>query len=275
MLTDLEKILDLAEKKKAAVPAFNIYNVEGAIGVMMAAKQTRAPVIFQIYTRLFDHYSADFVAPAVLEAIRQLDTPAVFQLDHGAGLEQVLRALRKGVTGVMIDASTMPIEENISVTRQAVKLCGACGVPVEGELGHVGGAADLTVGPYTDVKEAERFTAETGVSALAVMIGTAHGRYQKMPVLNIERAREIHEATGIPIVLHGGSGVPDDQIRMAVQAGVRKANFATDLCYAFLDTLMAEKRTTVALDQVMIEPTNAIRDYAIGKIRLLGADRIL
>jgi len=275
MLTDLKTILDLAEEKKAAVPAFNVYNVEGAIGVMMAAKQTHAPVIFQIYTRLFDHYHADFVAPAVLEAIRQLDTPAAFHLDHGAGIEQVLRALRKGVTGAMIDASAKPLEENIAVTRQAVVLCRACGVPVEGELGHVGSTADTFVSPYTDVQEAERFVEETGVSALAIMIGTAHGRYKKAPILNVERAREIHEATKTPIVLHGGSGVPDEQIRLAVKAGVRKANFATDLCYAFLDTLMAEKRTTVALDQVMIEPTNAIRDYAAEKIRLLGADRIL
>ena len=275
MLTDLKTILALAEEKKVAVPAFNVYNVEGAIGVMMAARETHAPVIFQMYTRLVDNYHADFVAPAILNAIEQLDTPAAFHLDHGAGIGQVIRALRKGVTGVMIDASTKPLEENIAITRQAVEICREVKVPVEGELGHVGGAADTVASPYTEVDEAVRFVKETGVDALAVMIGTAHGRYKQAPVLNIPRCRELSEATGIPLVLHGGSGVPDDQIRMAVEAGVRKANFATDLCYAFLDTLMNGKYNTVALDRVLIEPTNAIRDYAIEKIRLLGADKIL
>ncbi|MCI7810034.1 class II fructose-bisphosphate aldolase [bacterium] len=275
MLTDLKTILAMADEKNVAVPAFNVYNVEGAIGVLMAARETHAPVIFQMYTRLVDNYHADFVAPAILNAIEQLDTPAVFHLDHGAGIGQVIRALRKGVTGVMIDASTKPLEENIAITRQAVEICREVKVPVEGELGHVGGAADAVASPYTEVDEAVRFVNETGVDALAVMIGTAHGRYKQAPVLNIQRCRELSEATKTPLVLHGGSGVPDDQIRMAVEAGVRKANFATDLCYAFLDTLMNGKYNTVALDRVLIEPTNAIRDYAIEKIRLLGADKIL
>ena len=156
------------------------------------------------------------------------------------------------------------------------KLCGYVGVPVEGELGHVGATKDEVLGNYTDVAEAERFVKETGVSALAVMVGTAHGRYKKAPVLDIQRIRDIREATGkLPLVLHGGSGVPDEQIRMAVEAGIRKVNFATDLCYAFLDQVMVTERTTVALDVFMREPIHAIRDYCIGKIRLLGADRIL
>ena len=132
MLTDLKTILAMADEKNVAVPAFNVYNVEGAIGVMMAARETHAPVIFQMYTRLVDNYDADFVAPAILNAIGQLDTPAAFHLDHGAGIGQVIRALRKGVTGVMIDASTMPLEENIATTRNAVEICRECNVPVEG-----------------------------------------------------------------------------------------------------------------------------------------------
>ena len=135
--------------------------------------------------------------------------------------------------------------------------------------------ADEVLGNYTDVAEAERFVKETGVSALAVMVGTAHGRYKKAPVLDIQRIRDIREATGkLPLVLHGGSGVPDEQIRMAVEAGIRKVNFATDLCYAFLDQVMVTERTTVALDVFMREPIHAIRDYCISKIRLLGADRL-
>ena len=111
-------------------------------------------------------------------------------------------------------------------------LCAAAGVFVEGELGHVGGTADEKVSDFTDVDEAVRFAKETGVAALAVMVGTAHGVYKSAPKLDIARVAAIHERTGLPLVLHGGSGVPDDQVRLAVQAGVRKMNFATDLVYA-------------------------------------------
>lgn len=246
------------------------------MGVLEAAKETGAPVIFQMFSRLADTNDGNFVAPAILEAIRQLPQPAVMHLDHGAGIPEVVRTIRLGMTGVMIDASTLPLEENIATTKLAAELCGYVGVPVEGELGHVGATKDEVLGNYTDVAEAERFVKETGVSALAVMVGTAHGRYKKAPVLDIQRIRDIREATGkLPLVLHGGSGVPDEQIRMAVEAGIRKVNFATDLCYAFLDQVMVTERTTVALDVFMREPIHAIRDYCIGKIRLLGADRIL
>ena len=254
MLTDLRSILALAEEKGCAIPAFNCYTQECVMGVLEAAKETGAPVIFQMFSRLADTNDGNFVAPAILEAIRQLPQPAVMHLDHGAGIPEVVRAIRLGMTGVMIDASTLPLEENIAMTKLAAELCSN----------------------YTDVAEAERFVKETGVSALAVMVGTAHGRYKKAPVLDIQRIRDIREATGkLPLVLHGGSGVPDEQIRMAVEAGIRKVNFATDLCYAFLDQVMVTERTTVALDVFMREPIHAIRDYCISKIRLLGADRIL
>lgn len=245
------------------------------MGVLEAAKQTGAPVIFQVFSRLVDTNDGNFVAPAILEAIRQLPQPAVMHLDHGAGIPEVVRALRLGMTGVMIDASTLPLKENVSVTKLAAELCGYVDVPVEGELGHVGATKDDVSGNYTDVDEAALFVRETGVSALAVMVGTAHGRYKKAPVLDIQRIHDIREATGkLPLVLHGGSGVPDEQIRMAVDAGIRKVNFATDLCYAFLDSVAATERTTVALDVFMREPIHAIRDYCVEKIRLLGADRL-
>ena len=179
MLTDLRSILALAEEKGCAIPAFNCYTQECVMGVLEAAKETGAPVIFQMFSRLADTNDGNFVAPAILEAIRQLPQPAVMHLDHGAGIPEVVRAIRLGMTGVMIDASTLPLEENIATTKLAAELCGYVGVPVEGELGHVGATKDEVLGNYTDVAEAERFVKETGVSALAVMVGTAHGRYKK------------------------------------------------------------------------------------------------
>lgn len=275
MMTNLKDILALAEAKKAAVPAFNCYNVESAMAVVQAARETNAPVIFQLYTRMMDTEAGPFVAAAVREGIRQLKTPAAMHLDHGAGLPQVVRALRLGASSVMIDASTLPLEQNIALTRQAVSLCAEAGVYVEGELGHVGGAADEKMSDFTDVDEAVRFARETGVAAMAVMVGTAHGVYKSAPVLDIGRIRAIHEKTGLPLVLHGGSGVPDEQVVMAVKAGVRKMNFATDLVYAFMNAVYAKAPEIKAMDVLMQAPIAAMKEYAAGKIRLLGADRIL
>ena len=274
MIANLKQILSMAQVKKAAVPAFNCYNMESVMGVAQAARQTGAPVIFQMYTRMMDTAFGPYVAAAIREAIGQLSTPAAMHLDHGAGIPQVLRALRLGASSIMIDASTQPLEENIALTRRAVDICGECGVFVEGELGHVGGVADEKMSDFTDVAQARRFAQETGVAAMAVMVGTAHGVYKKAPVLDIPRIRAIREATGLPLVLHGGSGVPDEQVREAVAAGVAKMNFATDLVYAFFQSVYAKNGAIQAMDVFMREPVDAICRYAVEKIQLLGADRL-
>lgn len=271
MKTTLKTILEEADRKGYAVPAFNVYNMETVLGVLQAAQETKAPVIFQMYSRLFDGPNARLTAPMVLEAIDQLETPAVFHLDHGAGIPEVQRALRWGVTGIMFDASALPLEENITATRQVEELCGACGVSVEGELGHVGTTRDAAMGEYTKVDEAVRYAKETGVSALAVLVGTAHGHYKQAPALDIRRITDIKAATGVPLVLHGGSGVPDDQICTAVEAGVRKVNFGTDVCCSFLDSMFAVSRDIIALDLFMQEPVAAVKKFAMEKIGLLGA----
>lgn len=275
MQSNLKQILGMAESKGVAIPAFNCYNVESVMGVAQAARETGAPVIFQMFTRMMDTEFGPYVAAAIREAINSLQTPAVMHLDHGAGIPQVLRALRLGCTSIMIDASTQPLEGNIATTRQAVEICSECGVFVEGELGHVGGVADEKMSDFTDVNEAERFAKETGVAAMAVMVGTAHGVYKSAPVLDIERIDTIHKLTGLPLVLHGGSGVPDEQVRMAVKAGVRKMNFATDLVIAFFNSVYAKNGEVRAMDVFMKEPVESIKQYAIGKIKLLGADKIL
>jgi ketose-bisphosphate aldolase len=274
MWTDLKQILAMAEAKSAAVPAFNCYNMESVMGIAQAAKETGAPVIFQMFTRMMDTEFGSYVAAAIREAINQLVTPAVMHLDHGKGIPQVLRALRLGCTSVMIDASTKPLEQNIALTRQVVKICGECGVFVEGELGHVGGTADEKISDFTDVAEAERFAKETGVVAIAVMVGTAHGIYKSAPVLDIERTRKIHQLTGLPLVLHGGSGVPDEQVKMVVEAGVRKINFATDLVHAFFNSVYDKNGEICAMDVFMQEPVESIKQYAISKIKLLGTDKL-
>lgn len=273
MKYDLNEILEIGEKGGFAVPAFNVYNLETALGVKKAVEETGAPVIFQMYSRLFDSDLAKYVAPVILEVIDDLKTPAAFHLDHGAGVPEVLRALRWGATGIMIDASTRPIDENIAETKHIVGMCRECGVSVEGELGHVGTTKDDTMAEFTKVDDAVRFVDETGVSALAIMVGTAHGHYKKAPVLGIDRIAEIHAATKAHLVLHGGSGVPDDQIRGAVAAGIRKVNFGTDVCCSFIDAARKVDESVIALDLFMKEPTEAVKNFAISKIELLGAAR--
>lgn len=271
MLLNLEEILEGAWKGGYAVPAFNVYNMETVMGVAQAAQELRSPVIFQVYSRLFEQGQGDYLAPMIREAAGRLRVPAAFHLDHGSGQEAVVRALRCGASGIMIDASLKPLEENIEETRRIVQLCRSAGVPVEGELGHIGSTKDETASPFTRVEEAARFVEETGVCALAVMIGTAHGKYRKAPRLDIERAEQISRKVGIPLVLHGGSGVPDDQIRAAIGAGIAKVNFGTDLCCAFLDGLAGVPEGTIAIDLFMKEPIDAVKRFAMEKIRLLGA----
>ncbi|HEY8463419.1 MAG TPA: class II fructose-bisphosphate aldolase [Bacillota bacterium] len=271
-LVDLKTVLDIAEKKGCAIPAFNVYNMETVMGVASAAAATNSVVILQVYSRLFDSSIGNFLAPIIRQAIDQVKVKAVFHLDHGASEVEVIRAIKLGATGIMRDASALPLEENIQATKRIVTLCDSVDIGVEGELGHIGTTKDAKLSEYTKVDEAVRYAKETGVTALAIMVGTAHGRYKQAPKLDIQRISDIKKATKLPLVLHGGSGVPDDQIRLAIQAGIRKINFGTDLCYAFLDSVFNVSREIVAIDLFMKEPIEAVKRFAIEKIKLLGAE---
>ena len=278
MLVGLKDILALAEKDGYCVPAFNVYNIETAKGVMNAAEKLRSPVILQFYSRLVTSKVAQDVAPIIVDMANKATVPVCFHLDHGAGECEVVRSLRMGMTGIMIDASMEELDGNIEKTKNIVRICDYVGVGVEGELGHIGKAADgdeNVVTEYTRPDEAKKYVEETGVCALAVMVGTAHGRYKKAPVLDIERIKEIKKATNVSLVLHGGSGVPDEQIQAAIKAGVRKMNFSTDLCYSFLDACRERDKSIVGIDLFMTEPIQRVQDFAEKKIKVLGAvDRV-
>ena len=271
MFVGLDEMLEIAQKKKCAIPAFNVYNMETVMGVLRASDASGSPVIMQIYNRLFDSGNAMFLAPVILKAAAVAKNPIAFHLDHGASYVQVEKALRYGASSIMIDGSSYQLEENIARTKTIVELCASVGVSVEGELGHVGSVNDDTMNAFTDPEAAARFVAETGVKALAIMVGTAHGRYKKAPKIDIERIAKIRSVTGIWLVLHGGSGIPDEQIRASIEAGIRKINFGTDLCYAFMDEVRRVPENMVAPDAVMEKPIEAVKNYALEKIKLLGA----
>ena len=262
----------MAQAGGFAVPAFNVYNMETVIGCITAAEDLHAPVILQTYSRLFKEGSGYYLASSVLAAAKKAKVPVCFHLDHGASELETTRALRYGCTGVMIDASAMDFDRNVELTRKVVEAANYVEVTVEGELGHVGTVNDGCMDEFTEPVEAKCFVEATGVAALAVLVGTAHGRYKKPPKLDIGRIAAINEAVGIPLVLHGGSGIPDDQIRAAIRSGIRKVNFGTDVCYAFLDAVFASSKDVYAIDLFMKDAVKSVASFAKEKIRLLGAE---
>ncbi len=272
MLTDMKTLLAIAEEKNCAIPAFNVYNGETALGVIRAAEEANACIIVQMYSRLFLSEEAEFIAPAIVAAIHRSPVKMCFHLDHGSCDEAVYRAIRYGCSSVMRDASALPLEENIAVLQHITHAAHDLGLDVEGELGHIGFAKDGVPTDYTTVEEAKYYCEKTQVDALAVAVGTAHGHYKQAPVLAIDRIRDLHEAVPAALVLHGGSGVPDDQIKAAISAGIRKINFGTDVCLSFLDTVREVDPAIIGVDTFMKEPVQAVKRFALEKIALCGAE---
>lgn len=276
MLVSLKEVIDMAEKGGFAIPAFNVYNTETVMGVAKAAEEARAPIIIQVYPRLLNEEVGYYLCPAIVAAARKATVPVCFHLDHGPSELEVQKALRWGATGIMYDGSVHSFEENTETTKHIVEICNAVGVPVEGELGHIGSVNDDSMDEFTNPEEAAEFVKRTGVTCLAVLIGNAHGHYKKTPKIDIQRVKDIREATGgIPLVLHGGSGIPDEQVKAAIKAGIRKMNIGTDVCCAFADgtkETLDDPNRSLAVDLFMKHPIESVKKLALEKIKLVGAD---
>ena len=276
MLVSLKHVIDMAEKGNYCIPAFNVYNIETVMGVLEAAEEAKAPIIMQVYPRLLNEQVGYFLAPVIVAAARKASVPVCFHLDHGPSEWEATRALRWGATGIMLDGSVHPFEENVAMTKHIVDTCKAVDVEVEGEIGHIGSVNDDVMGEFTDPAEAAEFVKQTGVTCLAVLVGNAHGHYKKTPKLDIDRIKAIREATGgIPLGLHGGSGIPDDQVKAAINAGIRKMNIGTDVCCAFAEgTLnsLNDPSRSLAVDLFMKPAIQSVKELALDKIKLVGAD---
>ena len=242
MLITLTEILELAEQKKCAVGAFNTPNLECILAVLGTAEKLNVPVIIS-HAELHESVSPlEKIGPVMVQAAKAAKVPVCVHLDHCETLSYMAGALELGFTGVMYDGSALPYEENAANTEKAVKMAAKYGAGVEAEIGTLAsreGGAALSGPVYTDPELAVRFAEETGIDALAPSFGTAHGIYKSKPVLDLERVRVIHRLTGLPLVMHGGSGVSPADYRTGIQCGLRKINYYSYMSRAGTDAVKA------------------------------------
>ncbi|MDI3269191.1 MAG: class II fructose-1,6-bisphosphate aldolase [Bacillota bacterium] len=236
------ELLRRAYEEGYAVGSFNINNMEILQAILRAAEEEKSPVMIQTSQGAISYAGASYLAAMVKAGAEEVSVPVALHLDHGNDWKVALQCLRYGWTSLMFDGSHLPLEENIRETRRIVEMAHAVGVTVEGELGRISGVEEQVAVSekeafFTDPAEAETFVRETGVDYLAVAIGTAHGLYKGKPDLDFPRLEEIQKRVKIPIVLHGGSGVPEDQVKKAISLGVAKINIDTELRQAFLKTM--------------------------------------
>jgi fructose-bisphosphate aldolase class II len=275
----LGEILHRCRDQKWAVPAFNVVNLETVRAALHGARAERAPVILMMHPN--HHRPADWagLVAAIRSEAEQAGVPVCLHLDHGRNLDQIDHGLSHGLSSVMIDGSTLPLAENIALTRDVVRRARAVGASVEAELGHVGsGEEELTPeeaeARLTRPDQAVQFVAETGIDALAVAIGTAHGLYRTTPRLDIARLEILNRLVPVPLVLHGGSGTPDEEIRRAVAGGICKINIWTDVGVAFIRAFM--EALPAPAERGKLPPALAAAEDAATamiryKIQLLGA----
>ncbi len=242
-LVDMRDMLRHAYENSYAVGAFDLVSLDFLEAVIDAAERCRAPVILSVAEPHFAHYDFELMMPAVEAAARRATVPVAIQLDHGSGLPSAVQAIRLGCNGVMLDASGLSLPDNIQATRQVVDMAHACGVPVVGEVGYVAGeegeGAELHPGEtsLTNPAEARAYVERTGVDFLAVSIGTVQGRMKGRPKLDFQRLKQIHKQVDVPLVIHGGSGLNEDQYRRLTAMGIAKINYFTALSDVAAETM--------------------------------------
>ncbi len=279
MLVDLKQILSVAARNGFAVPAFNVSSSMLLRAVMEACEEKASPVIIAIHPNELAFVQDSFIK-AVLDEANHTQLPVCVHLDHGASFGQVIHAIQCGFSSVMIDSSTASFEDNVALTQKVVEAAHAVGVTVEAEIGTIGatgngGEAGTENIIYTNPDDAIAFIEKTGIDALALAIGTAHGLYPKgkKPALRLDILEEMHRRTALPLVLHGGSDNPDEEIRAAIKLGISKVNISSDIKAAFY-----RKCREVLTDLTLREPLDiypkcieATKEICRAKIRLFDS----
>lgn len=277
LVTSKKLLLD-AQEGCYAVGAFNVENMEMVKAVIAAAEELHAPVMLQTTPSTIKYGTLETYYAIVAAEAKKAAVPVCLHLDHGSSFELAVQALKAGYTSVMIDGSHEDLEGNIAVSKRVADVAKACGIPVEAELGKVGGKEDdleAEADTNTDPAEAKEFVERTGVTSLAVAIGTAHGFYKGTPVLDKERVSEIRKVVSIPLVLHGASGLNDDEVRECVRRGICKVNFATELRAAYTAAgkkLIEEKPDTFDPKKLGVVGMEAVKQLVMERMKVCGCD---
>lgn len=271
-------MLQAAREQGFGITAFNVHTLEMLQAVVEAAEDTQSPLILQTTVGTVKHLGPEYIVAAATTAAKLTSVPIALHLDHCTDYDLIVRCIRAGYTSVMIDASMHPYDDNVRMTQEVVRVALAAGVNVEAELGKVGGVEDDIVVEEEDARlavpeECAAFVAATGVPTLAPAIGTAHGIYKGEPKIAFDRLEQIAKQVAVPLVLHGGSGIPEDQVKCCVKLGMAKMNVATELRIAFSDAIKAI--FTANPDEndprkYMIPAKQAVKTLAIQKMEMAG-----
>lgn len=268
-LVHLTDLLRHARANAYAVGAYDVVDCNFIAAVLAGAERARAPVIVSFAESHFAHYDFPVLMAAAEAAAKRASVPVALFLDHGSGLESAIAAIRHGCQGVMVDASNLSFDANVAATRAAVEMAHAVGVPVEGELGYVPGVEGEDAARHpgeirlTSPQEAAFYVDATGVDFLAVSIGTVHGRLRGAPRLDLDRLAAIAEAVAVPLVIHGGTGLANEQFRALIERGVAKINYYTAL------SDLAAAAASAALD-----PVEAVYTAGMDAVRVAVADEV-
>ena len=276
-LTTTVSMLRKAQEQGFAVGAFNVENMEMAQAIISAAEELRAPVILQTTPSTVRYAGTGMYAAMVAALAQEASVPVAMHLDHGDSFALCAQALRSGYTSVMIDGSKLPLEENIALTYKVSEMCAAVGVPVEGEIGRVGGKEDdlESDGGYTIPEEAVRFEKESGLFSMAVGVGTAHGFYKEKPQLNKELITTLRGMLQAPMVLHGASGLSDEDVKDCIRRGICKVNFATELRAAYTEgvkAVLAEHPKTFDPKAYGKEARQRVKSLVMERMLVCGCD---
>ena len=276
-LTTTVSMLRKAQEQGFAVGAFNVENMEMAQAIISAAEELRAPVILQTTPSTVRYAGTGMYAAMVAALAQEASVPVAMHLDHGDSFALCAQALRSGYTSVMIDGSKLPLEENIALTYKVSEMCAAVGVPVEGEIGRVGGKVDEleSDGGYTIPEEAVRFEKESGLFSMAVGVGTAHGFYKEKPQLNKELITTLRGMLQAPMVLHGASGLSDEDVKDCIRRGICKVNFATELRAAYTEgvkAVLAENPKTFDPKAYGKEARQRVKALVMERMLVCGCD---
>lgn len=272
-LVSMKDMLVKAQREGYGVGNFDVFNLELLQGVMKAQEELKAPIILA-YGPPFEKFSPiRHFAKLMRSYAEETNLPVVIHLDHANTIDQVKIAVEAGFNSVMIDASSLCFEDNIAATQEVVQYCRSLHIPVEAELGHVGdeGVYDLTNYGFTDPSLAEEFVERTQIDALAVAIGNAHGVYSSKPKINYEVLKAVREAVSIPLVLHGASGIPDEDISLCTKLGITKINIHTELLLSAVESLEKDVLAGSNYYTMFEHHVAAVKARTEEKIRLFGS----